>query len=71
LMNDLTNDYSSIVSRLSMFIFSALLIYFPPRLFYLAEDGNRPVVWLTMLLANLPVILRIVFVSSSKPFTTW
>jgi hypothetical protein len=71
LMNDLTNDYSSIVSRLSMFIFSALLIYFPPRLFYLAEDGNRPVVWLTMLLANLPVILRIVFVSSTKPFTTW
>lgn len=71
LMSDLTNDYNSIVSRLSMFIFSALLIYFPPRLFYLAEDGSRPLVWLTMLLANLPVILRILFVSSTKSFTTW
>src|ERR1700687_1900312 len=64
LLTDLPNDYSGIVSRLSMFAFSALLIYFPPRLFYLAEDGNRPVVWLTMLLANSPVILRILFVSS-------
>jgi hypothetical protein len=35
------------------------LIYLPPRLFYLAEDGNSPVVWLTMLLANSPVLLRI------------
>lgn len=65
LMNDLTNDYTSIVSRLFMFAFSALLIYFPPRLFYLAEDGKRRIVWLTMLLANLPVLLRIVFVSST------
>ena len=71
LMTDLPNDYSGIVSRLSMFAFSALLIYFPPRLFYLAEDGHRPVVWLTMLLANSPVILRILFVSSAKPITNW
>ena len=71
LMSDLTDDYSGIAGRLSMFAFSALLIYFPPRLFYLAEDGNRPVVWLTMLLANSPVILRILFVSSTKSMTNW
>lgn len=71
LMTDLTNDYSGIVGRLSTFAFSALLIYFPPRLFYLAEDGNRPVVWLTMLLANSPVILRILFVTSAKSMTNW
>jgi hypothetical protein len=71
LMADLTNDYSSIIGRLFMFAFSAALIYFPPRLFYLAEDGKRPVVWLTMLLANLPVILRIIFVSSLKSAPAW
>ena len=38
----------------------ALIVYFPPRIFYLAEDAKRPRVWLTMLLANLPVIYRVV-----------
>lgn len=41
--------------------FFAFLIYFPPRIFYLAEDINRPATWLTMLLANLPGILRTLF----------
>ena len=59
LMADLPHDYPSIAGRLFTFAFAALLIYFPPRLFYLAEDIDRPVVWLTMLLANSPVLLRI------------
>jgi hypothetical protein len=59
LMTDLPNDYPTIAGRLWTFAFAAVLIYFPPRLFYLAEDGKRPVVWLTMLLANSPVLLRI------------
>ena len=62
LMADLPHDYPTISGRLSMFAFAAVLIYFPPRLFYLAEDGKRPVVWLTILLANSPVLLRILFV---------
>jgi hypothetical protein len=41
--------------------FFALLIYFPPRIFYLAEDIHRPATWLTMLLANAPGILRALF----------
>lgn len=41
--------------------FFAFLIYFPPRIFYLAEDINRPATWLTMLLANSPGILRVLF----------
>ncbi|HEV7682026.1 MAG TPA: hypothetical protein VGO68_07885 [Pyrinomonadaceae bacterium] len=68
---DLVNDYPSIVGRLSMFAFAALLIYIPPRLFYLAEDGERPVVWLTMLLANFPVLLRILFATSTKATSIW
>ena len=45
--------------RLFFFCFIAVLIYFPPRMFYLAEDMNRRSTWLTMLLANSPVIVRI------------
>ena len=71
LMTDLPNDYPTITGRLSMFVFAALLIYFPPRLFYLAEDGNRRVVWLTMLLANSPVLLRILFAASTKTLPKW
>ena len=39
----------------------AMLVYFPGRIFYLVEDRNRKVAWLTMLLANLPLLLRAVF----------
>jgi len=45
--------------RLFFLCFIALLIYFPPRMFYLAEDINRPRTWLTMLLANSPVIVKV------------
>jgi len=51
--------------RLFFLSFIALLIYFPPRMFYLAEDINRPRTWLTMLLANSPVILRVLFGTNS------
>jgi hypothetical protein len=54
--------------RLFFLSFIALLIYFPPRIFYLAEDINRPRVWLTMLLANSPVIIRILFGTESNDF---
>jgi len=51
--------------RLFFLSFIALLIYFPPRMFYLAEDINRKRTWLTMLLANAPVILRVLFGAGS------
>jgi hypothetical protein len=47
------------IGRLFFLCFVALLIYFPPRMFYLAEDIDRPRTWLTMLLANSPVIVRV------------
>jgi hypothetical protein len=52
--------------RLFFLSFIALLIYFPPRMFYLAEDINRPRTWLTMLLANSPVIVRVLIGTSSN-----
>ena len=40
------------VGRLFFLCFIALLVYFPPRIFYLAEDIDRGRTWLMMLLAN-------------------
>jgi hypothetical protein len=49
---------SEVLGRLIAISVLALLVYFPGRIFYLAEDRNRKLTWLTMLLANLPLILR-------------
>lgn len=51
--------------RLLVFVFLALLLYFPPRMFYLAEDLGRRWTWLTMLAANAPVIIRLLVGSRS------
>jgi hypothetical protein len=51
-------DAGEFVGRLLFLCFIALLIYFPPRIFYLAEDIDRGRTWLMMLLANSPVIAR-------------
>lgn len=45
--------------RLFFLCFLAMLIYFPPRMFYLVEDINRGRTWAMMLLANSPVIVRV------------
>jgi hypothetical protein len=48
------------LGRIFFLSFIALLVYFPPRMLYLAEDLHRRSTWLTMLLANSPVIARVV-----------
>ena len=53
------------LGRLFFLLFLALLVYFPPRMFYLAEDINRPRTWLTMLLANSPVIFKVLVGTNS------
>lgn len=47
------------LGRLFLLCFLAMLIYFPPRMIYLVEDINRRRTWATMLLANSPVIIRL------------
>lgn len=44
-----------------IYLLTLCLFYFPPRNFYLAEDIHRPIVWLTIFLANLPSFLYFVF----------
>lgn len=53
------SSFLDFAGRLFFLSFIALLIYFPPRMFYLAEDINRGRTWITMLLANSPVIVRV------------
>jgi hypothetical protein len=52
---------AELLGRIFFLSFIALLVYFPPRLLYLAEDLHRGRTWLTMLLANSPVVARVVF----------
>jgi MFS family permease len=47
----------------------ALLVYFPPRIFYLVIDRHRKITWLTMFLANLPLIFGVVLFSLRAPGT--
>ena len=57
------------LGRLFFLCFLALLIYFPPRMFYLAEDINRPRTWVTMFIANSPVIFKVLI--GMKPEAGW
>ena len=50
---------TDIVGRLLVVSACAALLYFPARIYYLVEDKHRALTWVTMLLANLPLILRI------------
>jgi hypothetical protein len=59
LMSELPKDHRGLFDRFSTFLFTAMLIYIPPRLFYLVENRKRPRVWWMMLLSNSPVILRL------------
>lgn len=56
---------NSLTGRLYIACIAALLVYFPPRIFYLVIDQHRKITWLMMLLANLPLILAIVFYAPS------
>lgn len=55
--------------RLFVLCFIALLIYFPPRMFYLAEDIRKRRTWIMIFLANAPVIVKVLFGTSSD--LTW
>jgi hypothetical protein len=54
-------SFTDILGRFIVIGVLALLVYFPGRIFYLAGDRGRKIAWLTILLANLPLLLRAVF----------
>ena len=53
------------VARLLILCFLALLLYFPPRMFYLIEDAGKARTWVMILVANAPVMARLLFGSSA------
>ena len=53
------NGIEDFLGRLFFLWFLSILVYFPPRIFYLAEDAGRRGRWLTMLLATSPVVLHV------------
>lgn len=63
---DRVSGVGDFLGRLFFLSFAALLVYFPPRIFYLAEDIKRPRAWLTILLANSPVIFRIMWGTNAE-----
>ena len=54
-------DGYDLFTNLLAVTFGGLLMYFPPRIFYLAEDIKKPKTWFFIVLANVPVIYRAVF----------
>ncbi len=54
-------SFSDILGRLIVIAVCAILLYLPARIFYLAEDKHRALTAATILLANLPLIVRIAF----------
>jgi putative nucleic acid binding protein len=59
-----TGTFDSLSGRLYIAAIAALIVYLPPRIFYLVPPASirrRLLTWLLMVLANLPLILSIVF----------
>lgn len=57
----------SLGGRLLLTFWFALIFYFPPRIFYLVIDQHRKITWLMILLANLPLIIGVVFFAPVAP----
>ena len=56
-----SSSFDGLLGRLYLALIAALLAYFPPRIFYLVIDQHRKITWVMIVLANLPLILSIVF----------
>ncbi len=57
------------VFRFLILAFLSLLLYFPPRMFYLAEDIGKRRTWLMILLANSPILVRVML--GTGPALQW
>ncbi|MEO6391236.1 MAG: hypothetical protein ABIP75_05235 [Pyrinomonadaceae bacterium] len=55
------NSLTAILGRFIVIGGVALMVYIPPRVFFLIEQKHRRIAWLTMTIANLPIILRALF----------
>ena len=52
-------DAGGFALRIVFLFFVGLLMYYPARIFYAAEDIRNPLAWCTIALANMPLIIRL------------
>jgi len=64
-------DLTELFGRSLLLLVLSLLIYFPPRMFYLADDIGKRRTWLMILLANLPLIIRVLVGTTKNNLTGW
>jgi hypothetical protein len=64
-------DLTELFGRSILLLALSLLIYFPPRIFYLADDIGKRRTWVMILLANLPVIIRVLAGTAKNNVTGW
>jgi hypothetical protein len=64
-------DATEFFARGILLLILSLLIYFPPRMFYLADDINKRRTWLMILLANLPIIFRVMVGTARDGINGW
>ncbi len=60
-------SFTDILGRFVAIGIVAALIYIPGRLFYLVEDKHRRLTYVTMLLANAPMVLPLAFRAPFRP----
>jgi len=58
---DKSGDPGGFALRIFILLCVGLLIYYPARIFYAAEDLKKPLAWFTIALAQLPLIIRAFF----------
>jgi hypothetical protein len=64
-----SGSFTDVLGRLIVISALAALVYFPARIFYLVEDRHLKLTSLMMLVANLPLILGVVF--AAPPARAW
>ena len=64
-------DFTEFFGRTLLLLVLSLLIYFPPRMFYLADDIDKRRTWLMILIANLPIIIRVLVGTAKGDVTGW
>jgi hypothetical protein len=53
-----SKNFFEIFNNFLAFLFMALVLYFPPRILIISENKNSWMPWLSMIICNLPIILR-------------
>jgi hypothetical protein len=54
-------DFGGLALRMIFMFAVGVAMYYPTRIFYAAEDIRNPLAWVTIALANIPLVVRVFF----------